>query len=92
MLLVMAINRRYGGCSFFEAKAKAEANAQGNGNPSVASRGLSLNALQGNDIGANAIRFGPEGNCNRKGAVATSVRSEARSKQRMLCFEEANVA
>ena len=44
---------------------------------------------QGSDIGANAIRGGTEGNCNRKGAIATCVGLEARSKRRMLRFEEA---
>ena len=63
------------GARFSKAKAKAKANAQGNGS----------------NIGANANEVGPEGNCNRKGAIATYVRSEARSKHRMLRRDEANV-
>ena len=47
-------------------------------------------SAQGSAIGANAIRVGPNGNCNRKGAIATCVGLEARSKRRMLRFEEAN--
>ena len=63
---------------FSEAMAKTKANAQFNG---------------GNfgDFGASASRVGPEGNYNRKGAIATLVRSEARSKHRMLRLEETNI-
>ena len=53
--------------------AKAKANAQCNG------------GIFG-DFGASASRVGPEGNCNRKGAIATFVRSEAKNKRRMLRF------
>ena len=61
-----------------EGMAKTKANAQCNGGSF-------------GDFSASASRVGPEGNCNRKGAIATLVRSEARNKQRMLRFEEASV-
>ena len=64
-----------GACSY-EAMAKTKANAQCN---------------SGNLFGASAGRVGPEGKCNRKGAIAISVRSAAKKERRGLRFEEANV-
>ena len=78
----MASNSRYEGCSFFSRQVAIQQSLQWGSSPS---------ALQGNGIGAKAIRVGPEGKCNRKGAVATSVRLEAKKDRRMLILEEANV-
>ena len=47
--------------------------------------------MRGRDIGASASRVGPEGKCNRKGAIATSVRLEAKKDRKMLRLERANV-
>ena len=44
-----------------------------------------------NGVGAKAIRVGPEGKCNRKGAIAISARLEAKKDHRRLRLEEANV-
>ena len=66
------------GARFSEAVAKTKANAQ-------------RNSGDVGDFGASASRVGPEGKYNRKGAVATSMRLEAKKDRRMLRIEEANV-
>lgn len=63
----------------------------GNCNSAAVTRGYSPSAMRGDDMSAKANRVGPEGKCDRKGAIAISVRLEAKKDRRMLRLVEANV-